>query len=871
MNWTIDEIGALPGHLQCRAYACSSDGSTVVGYSTSGSVERPFRWTSAGIVDLGSFGGNYGGFAFGCSADGSVVVGTSQTSGSVSRSFRWTAADGLVDIEAGRAYACSADGSVVVGRNATGAYRWTQGGGSVSINTLGATSSAALGCSADGSIVVGYWEDGTTGGRRAFKWTQATGMVDLGRVAGESNGIARACSDDGTVVVGYSAPDYPEEEYSAKGFVWTQSGGFVDLTIGAPAGITPRSALACSADGSVVYGAASYLKEGLARVRSFRWTAAGGVEDLGVFGSTYGNARIYGCSSDGNIVAGAKVNATYDNAFRAVLDVPPPPPPPLPPNNGATIEFEPLVSSPETVAEGAAQLARIMAYGQEGVGAYSINVLPRLVAAGTGSTTEALTGDGVAALPALATFGSNATVGLITQYTGDSFSMLPPLTAYAMDASELVPQAGWGSADLPALFGDAVGGDNKWGTSEIYLPPLQGFSSDAEGAYGVAVLPELGALGAELPLAPDNRMLLVQSPGIMAIMASNDYIVRRSETVGLSALPQGTSVKTLAENIRMSGNPFGRGQFGALAIDGLRFDDALTVVWRVLLEEQMSLVGSVAGQPMKFAHLVDALVASGTVSCHMDAREVLAAALAINSMVATGWHATASDSVAMNDALRAHLTAVTSVLDSIAVGDTGSPSMRLTALVNDSLVLDDDAAASMQYMERLGEDVLFFGAIRLGSDEYVGWVLNEGAASEYRNYPFNGFAAFDGKYYGTAADGLYLLEGDDDQGVPIEASIKTALMDFGTGVLKRIPDVYVAFVGSDKLVLKVITPGQRGEQVETIYTSTVPEGAALHNGRIRIGQGLKSRYWQFELTNVDGADFEIDELAWRPMTLDRRI
>lgn len=336
---------------------------------------------------------------------------------------------------------------------------------------------------------------------------------------------------------------------------------------------------------------------------------------------------------------------------------------------------------------------------------------------------------------------------------------------------------------------------------------------------------------------------------------------------GVAAVP----VKHLVANVNLTGSPVGVGDFKERAAVTVGFGSALVVVWQALIEENLSLIGELAGQPTKVMRLVDSLVASGVVSTHTEGFAALAASLAINALAATGWRVTASDQVNLHDAFQAQLVMATRLLDGVVAADAASPSLRLTAVLDDSLALDDAAATSLQYLETLSEDVLFFGAIRLGDDEYVGWVLNEGAPSEYRNYPFNGFAAFNGRYYGTADDGLYLLEGNDDDGDPIQASIKTALMDFGTGVLKRIPDVYVAFVGSDKLLLKVVTTGQRGEQQETIYTSSVPAGTALHNGRIRIGQGLKSRYWQFELSNVDGAEFEIDEMAWRPMTLDRRL
>lgn len=40
---------------------------------------------------------------------------------------------------------------------------------------------------------------------------------------------------------------------------------------------------------------------------------------------------------------------------------------------------------------------------------------------------------------------------------------------------------------------------------------------------------------------------------------------------------------------------------------------------------------------------------------------------------------------------------------------------------------------------------------------------------------------------------------------------------------------------------------------------------------MKLGRGAKSRYWQFEIANVDGADFELDTLAADEMATARRV
>ncbi|GIV12363.1 MAG: hypothetical protein KatS3mg021_0645 [Fimbriimonadales bacterium] len=84
------------------------------------------------------------------------------------------------------------------------------------LGTLGGGSSVASAVSADGSVVVGEARN-ASGLLRAFRWTQATGMQDLGTLPGGNTSEALGVSADGSVVVGeaYNASGY------ARAFRWT--------------------------------------------------------------------------------------------------------------------------------------------------------------------------------------------------------------------------------------------------------------------------------------------------------------------------------------------------------------------------------------------------------------------------------------------------------------------------------------------------------------------------------------------------------------------------------------------------------------------------------------------------------------------------
>jgi probable HAF family extracellular repeat protein len=151
----------------------------------------------------------------------------------------------------------SADGSVVVGsaQNAAGqwrAFRWTAARGMQNLGTLGGDSSEARGVSADGSVVVG-WARNAAGQWRAFRWTAARGMQNLGTLGGGGS-AAYGVSADGSVVVGWAS----KAAGRWRAFRWTASGGMEDLNVTYASLLTDGSklagAFAISPDGRYIAG-----------------------------------------------------------------------------------------------------------------------------------------------------------------------------------------------------------------------------------------------------------------------------------------------------------------------------------------------------------------------------------------------------------------------------------------------------------------------------------------------------------------------------------------------------------------------------------------------------------------------------------------
>ena len=147
------------------------------------------------------------------------------------------------------------------------------------------------------------------------------------------------------------------------------------------------------------------------------------------------------------------------------------------------------------------------------------------------------------------------------------------------------------------------------------------------------------------------------------------------------------------------------------------------------------------------------------------------------------------------------------------------------------------------------------------------WVLNAETmgATRYEGFEFNSYAKIGNSYYGCAADGLYLLEGDTDAGDPVRAMVSFGKQDFGTTTLKRISNAYVGLRSDGKLFLKVTAEGSDYLYAARDYDEN------LKVQRFDIGKGLCANYIEFELYNEDGNDFELASVEFAAVPVSRRI
>jgi uncharacterized membrane protein len=205
----------------------------------------------------------------------------------------------------GFAYGVSADGSIAVGsyNNGSEDFPAYYADGTISALPLlsGDTSGAALACSDDGSIMVGYsllaTEDAFT--QTAVYWESGS-VHALDPASNDTGETAVCCSSDGTVIVGIGPSGHP--------YYWT-SGVPTELTATLPGGSTIYPG-GCSADGSIIVGAAS---DAAAGSRAAVWNS-GTLTALPSNPDGVEADVAYGCSSDGSsIVVGVVSDMDFNN------------------------------------------------------------------------------------------------------------------------------------------------------------------------------------------------------------------------------------------------------------------------------------------------------------------------------------------------------------------------------------------------------------------------------------------------------------------------------------------------------------------------------------------------------------------------------
>ncbi len=201
-------------------------------------------------------------------------------------------------------------------------FLWSQGTGRIDFGLQPGMPdrSPAYGVSNTGQVVVGIASLGSGPSPlyfdRAYRWTGAGPVQNLGLLPGEERSFAWGVSGDGSIVVGH-AEHSPFTYAYGQAFRWTESGGMEGLGWARPGGSFSR-AYGISRDGSTIVGL-SQSGGIFGDIEAFRWTAAGGMEVLpNLPGAGAIDTAATAIGANGSVIVGHALSPTPGNQAHAV-------------------------------------------------------------------------------------------------------------------------------------------------------------------------------------------------------------------------------------------------------------------------------------------------------------------------------------------------------------------------------------------------------------------------------------------------------------------------------------------------------------------------------------------------------------------------
>lgn len=343
-----------------------------------------------------------------------------------------------------------------------------------------------------------------------------------------------------------------------------------------------------------------------------------------------------------------------------------------------------------------------------------------------------------------------------------------------------------------------------------------------------------------------------------------DSVVLDTELLGL---PRNNVLDILA----LAGTHTSQLEAQAKVVEVLRTFGVESHIVIIVQQEGLALSSVMTNDFLALERVVDRLLLEGHALSFLEAVSKVADVLAAAAVAEVLLLGDTADVIAMSAAADYVYTAIERVIDSGVLFSTERQS--LTFLVSDSMALSDGVLSVAEMYALIRDGVAMVGRFRLDTGEYIAWVINteSSGVSTYTNYPFNSFAVIGGVAFGLTSTGMHALDADDDDGDAINARLRVGLTDMGTRLLKNVTEAYIGFTSSEKMLLRTITPNPAtGAREAVTYNMKAVGNASLASQRHELGRGVKAVDWDFELENIDGADFELHSVEFLSVKMSRR-
>lgn len=207
-----------------------------------------------------------------------------------------------------------------------------------------------------------------------------------------------------------------------------------------------------------------------------------------------------------------------------------------------------------------------------------------------------------------------------------------------------------------------------------------------------------------------------------------------------------------------------------------------------------------------------------------------------------------------------------SIAQGIGLSETLSKHFVVRVDANEGIGVDENAILNQIFWNAQINEGIKISAAYIQDGTITTWAVNTrtGAVSEYTNYAFNSFAKLGrNRFVAASSEGIYELDGPDDDGTLFTTKIRSGFAQFGTTRLTSLAGAYLGLHGTGNFLFKVIT----GTGEVRVYQINA---TSMRSTKVRIAKGIRTRYIAFELESV-GQEFDLDTVEFVPIVAKRRV
>ena len=301
-------------------------------------------------------------------------------------------------------------------------------------------------------------------------------------------------------------------------------------------------------------------------------------------------------------------------------------------------------------------------------------------------------------------------------------------------------------------------------------------------------------------------------------------------------------------------------------LDALTLSDNVKRIVHEILNDSISFSDAASNILYRYDTLVDKLKLDVDIVSFSEMTSFVSAVLAYSDTLQFVLSENITDVLQLSETFYSRLTAYEVAIDTVLFSGNLNRT-GFTVLLADTMQFNAEISSKAVLKSLIHDKINFFASFTLFDEEFTAYAINSQSLgiSEFSNFGFNSFSY----PYAATSNGIYKLDSNTtDDGEEINVSIKTGLMDFGTALKKQVPYAYLGIQEDGRVLMKAVS-NNRGVKKERWYEVRSYTGA-LDTTRVQLGKGVKAKYWQFEITNIEGEELTLESMEVMPLILKRR-